>query len=121
MVGRGVVKGGPFGDRPDGYEADFFEGVTVEVVDARGAKDTVAGKAKLIGKAPGHQMGGMQMGADMHGEGHQGFMIQLEPGGVATIAFTVPEGRAGRWEMGCFSEDGQHYGEGMKGTWEVKG
>lgn len=161
MAGRDVVKGGPFGDRPDGYQVDFFEGVEVEVVDARAVSELMAGKARVKGKAAmgmakeigrgqamgkemghgqaaskgmgrgqsmGKEMGhGQRMGKDMgHGPGageqaHRGFMIELEPGGTATISFTVPKDKGGTWELGCFSEDGQHYQEGMKASWEVKG
>lgn len=123
MVGRGVKKGGPFQDRPDGYGADFFGGLAVEVGEARGVSELMAGEARVMGK---HGMGmtkGMEpmkgMGQGGHGEGHRGFMVELKPGGVATLSFTVPADKAGTWEMGCFSEDGQHYQEGMKGAWEV--
>lgn len=115
MVGRDVMKGGAFGDKPVGYMTDFFAGLEVEVLEAQGVKTLAAGEAKLTGEAAmpfmGH--GGMPMGA---GGAHQGFMVQLEPGGKLTFRFTVPADRAGEWEIGCFAEDGQHYTDGMKAT-----
>ena len=121
MVGRQVEMGGPFGDRPEGYEVDFFDGVQVEVLAADGVTMLMAGGAELSGM--GAMDAGMAM-SDMAGmvmdQGH-GFMLQLKPGGTATIRFTVPASRAGQWEMGCFAEDGQHYDEGMKGSFVVRG
>ncbi|ADU51703.1 hypothetical protein Tmar_1594 [Thermaerobacter marianensis DSM 12885] len=244
MVGRQVMMGGPFGDRPDGFMEDFFDGVEVELLEAEGVTMLMPGEAKVTGEAaealmkamggmggmPGMEgtgemgdMGGMpgtagMGGMDGHGEGtegsggsatmdggvmgggsmngmdgmngtsggqsmegargtsgtnmngmnsmnnmngmnimgdmggmggmsgmggmdgmdgmegmngdgiggmegmamggdaHAGFMIQLEPGGRATFTIKIPEGKAGRWEFACFAQDGQHYGEGMKGT-----
>ena len=130
MVGREVEMGGPFGDRPEGYHEDFFQGVQVEVLSAEGVTMLMAGQARLTGMSGmgGHMsMGGMgAMGGNMSatsmemGDAH-GFMVQLKPGGKATIRFTVPANRAGQWEMGCFAEDGQHYTEGMKGSFVVRG
>lgn len=40
--------------------------------------------------------------------------VDVEPGGTATLRFTVPAGARGRWEMGCFLPG--HYESGMKGT-----
>jgi hypothetical protein len=80
------------------------------------------------------KMGGMKMKKDDHGEkkmggmkmkmkgpeaDHPGFMITLLPKGNATITFTVPKSKVGTWEMGCFTEDGVHYKEGMRGTFIV--
>lgn len=121
MVGRKVEMGGPFGDRPEGYEEDFFDGLQLEVLAADGVTMLMAGGAKLAGM--GEMGGGMAM-SDMGGMemgGGHGFMVQLKPGGRATIRFTVPASRAGQWEIGCFAEDGQHYDEGMKGSFVVRG
>lgn len=132
MVGREVQMGGPFGDRPEAYHEDFFQGLQVEVLSAEGVTMLMAGEARLteMSGMGGHtSMGGM---GDMGGtggnmsaaatetdDGH-GFMVQLKPGGKATIRFTVPPDRTGQWEMGCFAEDGQHYTEGMKGSFVVR-
>lgn len=123
MVGRKVELGGPFGDRPEGYEEDFFNGLQVEVLDAEGVTMLMEGKAKLTGM--GAMGGGMSMGdmggmAGMEMDEDHGFMVQVKPGGKATIRFTVPANRAGEWQMGCFAEDGQHYDEGMKGSFVVR-
>lgn len=40
--------------------------------------------------------------------------LDVEPGGVATLRFTVPASAKGQWEMGCFLPG--HYESGMKGT-----
>lgn len=53
-------------------------------------------------------------------EAHGGVMIMLDPAiipadQVTTITFTVPADKVGRWEIGCFQEQGQHYDDGMQG------
>jgi plastocyanin len=126
MLGREVLMGGPFGDRPEAYRRDFFQGLKVEILSAEGVAMLMTGQARLTGMTGmgGHSsmggMGGTGSAAMKMGEGH-GFMVQLKPGGKATIRFTVPASRAGLWEMGCFAEDGQHYSEGMKGSFVVRG
>lgn len=60
--------------------------------------------------AASEEMGGMQGMAEMNG-----FMVELNPGGTATISFIVPD-KPGTWEYGCFAETGQHYANGMNGT-----
>lgn len=54
-------------------------------------------------------------------DAHAGVMVMIDPemipaGEVTTITFTVPEGKTGRWEIGCFQERGQHYDDGMNGV-----
>lgn len=54
-------------------------------------------------------------------DAHAGLMVMIDPemipaGEVTTITFTVPEGKTGRWEIGCFQERGQHYDDGMNGV-----
>jgi uncharacterized cupredoxin-like copper-binding protein len=39
--------------------------------------------------------------------------VDVEPGGVATLHFTVPASAKGEWQMGCFIPG--HYEAGMKG------
>ena len=56
-------------------------------------------------------MGGPEAG---HADDH-GFMVELDPAGTTTITFVVPD-KPGVWEYGCFSETGQHYANGMRGT-----
>jgi uncharacterized cupredoxin-like copper-binding protein len=129
MMGRRPVMGASmFGPRPiGGYETDFFDGVAVKVLRAKGLSMLMPGKAKVAERdietfvmsgMPGMEMGGggggMQMGG-MEMEGDQGFMLMLEPGGSVTISFVVPAKR-GRWEFGCFQQSGEHYTNGMKGA-----
>lgn len=137
MMGRRPVLGATvFGPRPiGGYETDFFDGVAVKILRAKGLSMLMPGKAKVserdiatfvMSDMPGMQMGGgsggMQMGGmpGMQMEGDQGFMLMLEPGGSVTISFVVPAKR-GRWEFGCFQQSGQHYTNGMKGAVAVDG
>jgi len=111
MVGRTVVK--DHSGRPAGYERDFFEGVAIKVSNASGVWRMEEGKAKVTGAPkPKMETGGMTMG-------HEGFMIELEAGGTATLTFTVPATRVGEWEIGCFSEAGDHYVKGMRGKFVV--
>ena len=49
-------------------------------------------------------------------EMHEGFMVALPEDGTGTIKFTVTEGMVGKWEIGCFEQDGVHYDAGMKGS-----
>lgn len=86
MIGRNVME---MEGKPAGYHEDFFAGLHPQV----------SGE-KLVQEEE---------------EEHAGFMVALEPGGTATVVFTVPADRAGEWEIGCFEEDGVHYQEGMKG------
>jgi len=56
---------------------------------------------------------------------HLGIMFMVDPnmvpgGEVTTITFTVPEDRVGKWEIGCFQEQGQHYDDGMRAIFIVE-
>ena len=106
MIGREVAKET---GRPAGFGKDFFKGVAIRVSDARGIWRLNEGEAKVSGEKKS-EMSGMHMG------GHGGFMIELKAGGTATLTFTVPSDRVGAWEIGCFSEAGDHFVKGMKGT-----
>lgn len=90
MFGRDVVM---MDNRPAGYQTDMFEiaGVEPEV----------------------HQDDEYELEHDE--EMHEGFMVALPEDGTATIKFTVTEEMVGKWEMGCFEQDGVHYDAGMKG------
>jgi len=74
------------------FEKDFFEGVEVVARTEGGAK---------FMSVPGH-----------------GTMVRLKPESRATIAFTVPTDRKGRWQMACFLPG--HYEAKMKGEIIVK-
>jgi uncharacterized cupredoxin-like copper-binding protein len=93
MVGRQVMQ---VNNRPAGYEVDMFEtaGVTPVVEQA---------------EAP-----------EPEEEEQAGFMVILPPGGTASMSFPVTEAMAGEWEIGCFEQDGVHYGAGMEGTLVVQ-
>lgn len=61
MVGRDpVVEATPFGPRPgDGYARDFFAGVRVRVVRARGLSMLMPGSARVVGAAARRYLGAM--------------------------------------------------------------
>jgi hypothetical protein len=91
--------------------------------------------------------GGMDMapadehGADEHGEGdfgefgafqisqleagHSGVMVMIDPTMIpasetTVIRMTIPADRVGTWTFGCFQERGQHFDDGMHGTFIVE-
>ena len=90
MFGRDVVLEN---NRPTGYQQDMFE--------AGGVEPEITG-------------GGSEM--DHEAMGHGGYMVLLQKtGDQASITFTVTEEMLGKWEMGCFEQEGVHYDAGMKG------
>jgi len=95
--------------RPAGFKRDFFDGLAIKISNEKDIWKLRPGNAKVTGGMVMKESGGMAMGD------HEGFMIELQPGGTATLTFTVPANRVGEWEIGCFSEAGQHYTDGMKG------
>jgi len=103
MIGRNVVM---TDGAPNGFEHDMFEGTEPMVMQ---------------GGAMG-EMASMDEGEmDMDHMDHSGFMVLIPNGEKdATISFTVTEDMVGEWEMGCFTDDGQHYEDGMHGTLVVK-
>ena len=58
---------------------------------------------------------GFHVGSDEEIE-EEGYHVEVEPGASGTLTFTVPEGSAGEWVMGCFIDEGAHYAAGMSGT-----
>jgi plastocyanin len=42
--------------------------------------------------------------------------IGVEPGETATLSVTLPEDRAGEWQMGCFTARGCQFRTGLAGT-----
>jgi plastocyanin len=63
----------------------------------------------MSGGSDDHDMGSMG-GAD------HGFMVSIPQGGEdMTMTFTVTEDMVGEWEIGCFSDGGSHYTQGMIG------
>ncbi len=89
LFGREVMK---MDNRPGGYMVDMFEagGIEPEV----------------------HQEGKPENEKEIH----EGFIVVLPEDGTGTIKFTVTEGMVGKWEMGCFEQDGVHHDAGMKGS-----
>ncbi|MFQ5879701.1 MAG: plastocyanin/azurin family copper-binding protein [Dehalococcoidia bacterium] len=83
MVGREVEM---HNGTADGYEHDFFEGVDVEYTGEK---------------------------AELEREEEHGTEVELEAGGKGVLTFTVPTGKTGEWEIGCFIPG--HYEAGMKG------
>ncbi len=90
MGGEGAMMGG-HGASGKGFREDFFEGLHLDRT-LRGATFAVV---------PGH-----------------GTMFTLEPGGLATLRFRVPEERRGEWMVGCFVPG--HFEAGMKGVLRVE-
>lgn len=117
MFGRNPLReAGLFGPLAgDGFESQFFDGATIELVGGQRVRMIMADTARLTGVdpmalvPPGMGMSGqaMRMGMD--------FMAVVDPGGSLTFRFQVPR-LPGRWEFGCFQQDGQHYRNGMRGT-----
>jgi uncharacterized cupredoxin-like copper-binding protein len=101
MVGRNVMM---MDGAPNGFEHDLFEGMEPMV---------------MKGGAMGDEMDEMAHDEEEmeHDMGHAGFMVLLPNGSEdATVTFSVTEDMVGEWEIGCFTDDGQHYEDGMKGT-----
>lgn len=116
MFGRTPLQEeGPFGPLPgDGFESQFLDGASIELVRGQGVRMIMADTARLTGVDP---MSLMPPGMDMSGQPMRmgmDFMAVLEPGGSLTFRFQVPQ-LPGRWEFGCFQQDGQHYRNGMRG------
>ncbi len=88
MVGQEVEQ---HEGKPEGFEHDFFADVKVTYTVEKGKVEQ---------------------------EEEHGFEVELEPGGKATLTFTVPADRKGEWEIGCFVPG--HYEAGMKGTLIVR-
>lgn len=95
MVGRNVMM---MEGAPNGFEHDLFEGMEPMVMR-------------------GGQMVGMEEMEGMATEmGHEGFMLEMPQGSdMATITFEVTQDMVGEWEIACFTDDGQHYEDGMRG------
>jgi plastocyanin len=120
MFGRVPLREpGPFGPiQGDGFEDQFLDGATVELLAGNGVSMVMAETAGLTGVDPMSLMG---PGMDMTGPAMRmgmDFMAVVDPGGSLRLSFTVPD-RPGDWEFGCFQQDGQHYLNGMKGVLTV--
>ncbi|HUF39368.1 MAG TPA: cupredoxin domain-containing protein [Anaerolineales bacterium] len=88
MIGRSPMM---MDSMPGGYEHNMFE----------------HDEPMVMGGEAHHEMGGMD----------HGFMVAIPRGGDdATITFTVTEDMIGEWEIGCFTDGGSHYDQGMHGT-----
>lgn len=106
MVGRNVMV---MEGVTNGFEHDFFEMATPTIT---GSGFTVMGlgEEEETDHESEHEHGGM---------GHEGVMVIIDgnkPDTVATMTFTVTEEMVGEWELGCFTDNGTHYDQGMKGT-----
>lgn len=114
MAGRGPRRGptmlGP--NQEDGFHQDFFTGLRVWYGDAQGVDVLMKGKATLTGSEAAKDVMRSPTGMPMAGHG---LMVDLTPGGTATIRFTVPD-RPGTWTYGCFDGSGEHFLNGMRGT-----
>jgi uncharacterized cupredoxin-like copper-binding protein len=88
MIGREVRR---HEGKVEGFEKDFFAGIEVKYTIEKGSVER---------------------------EEEHGFEVELEPGGKATLTFTIPADRRGEWEIGCFVPG--HYEAGMKGVLIVR-
>lgn len=95
MIGRELIM---HDNLPDTYEHNLFE-----------KQGPV-----MSGGSDGHDMDSMT------GDGDHGFMVLIPKDGEAmTMTFTVTEDMVGEWEIGCFSDLGSHYTQGMVGKFIV--
>jgi len=79
---------------PSGFEHNMFE----------------SEEPMVMGASDEHSM-------DSMGGMDHGFMVALPRGSdEATLTFTVTEDMVGEWEIGCFTDGGSHYNQGMHGT-----
>lgn len=113
MSGLGVQVAGPAAKAPFVMQAPAAGGGAMPGMSMPGM--SMPGMSMPGAKKGGGAMPGMQMPAAGGETQADGFMLVLDPGGAATLTFTVPD-KPGRWEFGCFRQDGQHYLNGMKGT-----
>jgi uncharacterized cupredoxin-like copper-binding protein len=91
MLGQSVMM---MEGMPGGFEHNMFEGE----------------EPMVMGGGADHPM------EDMGGMDH-GFMVAVPKGGdETTLTFTVTEDMVGEWEIGCFTDGGSHYNQGMHGT-----
>lgn len=98
MVGRDTMM---MDGMPSGYEHNMFEGHEPQIAGSEDDHDEMS--------SDGHD-------SDMEDMDH-GFMVMLERGeGDKTLTFTVTEDMVGEWEIGCFTDGGSHYQQGMAGT-----
>lgn len=94
MVGRETMM---MDGMPGGFEHNMFEGEEPMVMGGDEDHDM-------------EEMGGMD----------HGFMVAVPKGGEeATLTFTVTEDMVGEWEIGCFTDGGSHFNQGMHGTLTV--
>ena len=102
MAGHGVAM--MEDGTPHGYMDDFFASAGAEVTGGIMDEDEMGEMGGMDGMAP---MGLMVTVASM----------TVNPdGGTASVSFTVTPEMVGRWEFGCFEDDGDHFDNGMKGT-----
>lgn len=117
MIGRTpLTEETVFGTRErDGFEARFFDGVTIEIVAGSGLSMLMAGGAALTGLPPGAVLSPAPTNAPMEEEEMTDFMPVVGPAGTFTFSFVVPD-RPGEWTYACFQQDGQHFRNGMSGA-----
>ncbi len=126
-MGEGEMGGGEMGDGKmgEGEMPAQKEGMDKEGMDM-GKEETAPAQGDHGATEAGHDegMAGGKFGPiamDLMGEAHGGLMVMIDPNMIppdqATIlTFTVPPDKVGRWELGCFQEQGQHYDDGMRAT-----
>ena len=89
---------------------DESSGMDMEQPDEHGAED--------FGEFGAFQISQLEAG-------HSGVMVMIDPtiipaSETTVIRMTIPADRVGTWEFGCFQERGQHFDDGMHGTFIVE-
>jgi uncharacterized cupredoxin-like copper-binding protein len=140
MVGRNVRTNED--GLPDGFAVQLFEdtpmvmraGAVLSEEEMMGEHDMDAmEEGEEMEEDMEHDMDAMEEGEEMeedteHDAEHDmdamdehGFMVEIPPAAdTTTITFTVTEDMVGEWEFACFTDDGDHYNEGMKGILVIK-
>lgn len=129
-----------FAFSPDTIEVQVGQEVTIHLVNAGALNhEFMVGRDAMMmeGMASGYEHNmfeghdPMVMGGDEHDEseaGHDESMEDMDHGFMVlvpareeekTMTFTVTEDMVGEWEIGCFTDGGSHYSQGMVGTFIV--
>ena len=120
MIGRDVNTDDGF---PNGFHTNWLD--TLEPMPmVMPAEAAVGGESMDMGGDEGMDMGEEGEHAheeeDMHMD--HGFMVVRDPGQTAEMTIVIPSDAGGQeWEIGCFTDDGAHYDEGMKGKLIIEG
>ena len=121
MGGEGETGGMEMGSQTMTPEAEHAEADM-----AMGGEGEASGGTEMGGHAEEGGHGGEAMAGefgpltlDNVADEHTGLMVMIDPKMIppdqaTVLTFTVPADKVGRWELGCFQEQGQHYDDGMR-------